>query len=113
MQVLYVNLALQYGQLRAANRAVKAFSLQEQYPDVERLYRAQQLAKLAGKGLWGVRSRSSCPAAQATLVVTTHLLCSTSSLLWLNAYPAHHPPRTRCRWRRSMRARSASCSAAW
>lgn len=49
---------LQYGQLRWANNAVKEFGLQAEYPDVERMHKARQLAKMAEKGLWGVRS---CP----------------------------------------------------
>ncbi|PRW61071.1 exonuclease mut-7 [Chlorella sorokiniana] len=70
MQCLYVSFCLQYGQLRSANNAVRAFGLQHEYPDVERLHKAKQLDKMCSKGLWGVAGQyaGEDPQLQRTLV---------------------------------------------
>lgn len=53
-QSMVVQYCLRHDKLRSACRFVEDFELQGEFPDVRALYRAQTLAKLAGKGLWGV-----------------------------------------------------------
>ncbi len=40
--------------LKAASRAVRAFSLKADFPDVEAMYRQRTLARLVQKRLWSV-----------------------------------------------------------
>ncbi|GFH05533.1 uncharacterized protein HaLaN_00011, partial [Haematococcus lacustris] len=55
--VLYVELCVAADRLKAAGRAVRAFELREEFPDVENVYRQRTFARLMDKGLWSVATQ--------------------------------------------------------
>lgn len=54
IQIQYVSNCLTYQHLKSAARAVVEWELRPEFPDVEAQYKRRTLARLAGKGLWGV-----------------------------------------------------------
>ncbi|KAK9829035.1 hypothetical protein WJX72_003549 [[Myrmecia] bisecta] len=54
LQVAFIEHCLAFDRLKEASKAVRHLGLQQEFPDVEQMYRQRSLARLVDKGLWSV-----------------------------------------------------------